>query len=149
MAKHGIATASTSTTLPAARPSKLSGQLLPERLGVSPSSMRCETEVPAGERGDDRVEVGDAYDDEPSESGPESDVSGSESDCCDDHADHDDVETVQCKGAIKPLAEADEYLDDDDWVSQAIHSEKLRRRHQDFKDQSQLDNPPPLVAAFT
>jgi len=128
----------------------------PRTLGVSPSSMRCETEVPADERGDDRVEVGDAYDDEPhehdasaAESGSESDGSGADSatESCDNH-DDTPVETVQCKGVIKPLAEADEYLDDDDWVSEAIHSEELRRRYQDFKDQAQLDNPPPIVAAF-
>ena len=126
----------------------------PRTLGISPSELRCETDVPLNER-DERVEVGDAYDDadtdadlDPDDAASGTDSASSDDDCCDD--DHDDtpVETVQCKGVIKPLSEADEYLNDDDWVSQTLHSEQLRRRYQDFQDQAQLDNPPPMVAAF-
>jgi len=126
----------------------------PRTLGISPSELRCETDVPLNER-DERVEVGDAYDDadtdadlDPDDAASGTDSASSDDDCCDD--DHDDtpVETVQCKGVIKPLSEADEYLNDDDWVSQTLHSEQLRRRYQDFQAQAQLDNPPPMVAAF-
>jgi len=124
----------------------------PKTLGVSPSSMRCETGVPVTERSDDVVEVGDAYDDD--------DLSASSEDTTSDSDDHDSdadgvesepepIETVTCKGVIKPLSKAEEYLNDDDWVEHTLHSEELRRHYQDFLDQAQLDNPPPLVAAFT
>jgi len=126
----------------------------PKTLGISPSSVRHEDDVPASSRTDDRVEVGDAYDDHDHD------------DCDHDHEDsHDDsgsgtdsnsdvdsegepVESVTCKGVIKPISEAEEYLEDDEWVSTAIHSSELRRHYQDFLDQAQLDNPPPMVAAF-
>jgi len=114
--------------------------------------MRCETGVPVTERSDDVVEVGDAYDDD--------DLSASSEDTTSDSVDHDNdadgvesepepIETVTCKGVIKPLSQAEEYLDDEEWVEETLHSEELRRRYQDFLDQAQLDNPPPMVAAFT
>ena len=125
----------------------------PRTLGVSPSSVRHESDVPASSRSDDRVEVGDAYDDHQNECDHDHD----HGDCDHDHDDGDTeaesepepIETVPCKGVIKPLSKADEYLDDDEWVADTIHSEELRRRYQDFLDQAQLDNPPPMVAAFT
>jgi hypothetical protein len=126
----------------------------PRTLGISPSRMRCETDVPLNERGE-RVEVGDAYDDadpDLDDAASEPDSASSDGDCeeegCDDPEQVEDVETVTCKGVIKPLAEADEVLEDDEWVAEAIHSEELRRRYQDFKAQAQLDNPPPMVSAF-
>jgi hypothetical protein len=116
--------------------------------------MRCETDVPLNERGE-RVEVGDAdddadpdLDDAASEPGSASSDGDCEEEGCDDPEQVEDVETVTCKGVIKPLAEADEVLEDDEWVAEAIHSAELRRRYQDFKAQAQLDNPPPMVSAF-
>jgi hypothetical protein len=122
----------------------------PRTLGVSPSDLRCKSEIPISER-HDRVEEADAYDDVDADASAESDAdaSSSDADCEDGEEPADDVQTVECKAPIKPLTEAEEFLEDDEWVKNAIHSESLKRRYQDFQAQSMLDNPPPMVAALT
>jgi hypothetical protein len=141
----------------------------PRTLGISPSRMRCETDVPVNAWRDDTVEVGDAYNDDVSDSdsdhaeddscesedteSEDSEPDDCESDECESE-DRDDgspteVQTVTCKGVIRPLADAGHYLDDEDWVQTTLHSDELRREYEDFQAEAQLDNPPPIVDAFT
>lgn len=121
----------------------------PRTLGISPGTLSCKTEIPRSERGD-RAEVGDAYDDADDLDATESpaDTADSDTDATTESKDGEDIETVECKSPIKPLAEAGELLEDDEWVDDAIHSEELRRRYQDFQAQAMLDNPPPMVESF-
>jgi len=114
----------------------------PTTLGVSKNSMRCETPIPSDEQADDAVEMTDTFD-----SGGDSEHDPS--DGCDGSGTADDDDLVDCKGAVKPITDAEEYLDDDEWVTESIYSHQLLRDFEEWKAKVSLDRPPPLLAAFS
>lgn len=110
----------------------------PRVLGVAPNAMRCETPVPDGEEAEEQIDRSAAYSSGSSE--------GCSGDCEHDHSSSGSSEggEVTCKGAIKPIWEADELLDDDDWIEQARYADQLERAYQEWQETPNLDRPPPI-----
>jgi hypothetical protein len=130
-------------------------KVAPKVLGISAKKIRCEASVEEAS-GDDLIDeynASDAATDDTTGEGV--DDAPADDTATDETADdtHDDTaegsELEKCKGALIPISEADNYLNDDDWVDRCPYSEQLRRAYQDFQDQAQLDNPPPMIAAFS
>jgi hypothetical protein len=121
----------------------------PKTLGIPAKEIRCESTDGDSEGG---IELLDEYTSSSDLDDDHDDHDCGDS-CDDDHDDHDDDrdpdEREMCKGALVPISEAPDYLDDDSWIEDCPHTDRLREAYQDFQDQSQLDNPPPMVAAFS
>jgi len=118
----------------------------PKTLGIPAKEIRCESTNRNSEGG---IELLDEY---TGSSDSADDLADGCNDSCDadDHDDNQDPdERDMCKGALVPISEAPDYLDDDDWIETCPHIDRLREVYQDFQDQAQLDNPPPMVAAFS
>ena len=120
----------------------------PKTLGIPAREIRCES---TGGDSEDGIELLDEYTSSSDLDDDHDDHDCGDS-CDDDHNDHDDDrepdEREMCKGALVPISEAPGYLDDDSWIEDCPHTDRLREAYQDFQDQSQLDNPPPMVSAF-
>ena len=122
-------------------------KVAPKVLGIPAKKIRCEASV---EDSSGEIDLLDEYssnsdDDDPDLTGDD----GSDDDATSDTDDHNDVDIEPCKGAIVPLSEAPKYLEDDEWIAAAPYSEHLRLRFEEWQDESQRDNPPPMVAAFS
>lgn len=116
----------------------------PTTLGVSSNNLRCESPIPESERRDDTIEPTESFDDCEAPSDSTASESGTN-----DNSSQDETEMKSCKAPLKPISEADEFLDDDDWLDDARYSDQLRREHQDWIALTRTDKPPPIVEAFT
>jgi hypothetical protein len=122
-------------------------KVAPKTLGVNPNDLRCGNPVPEDEKSDDSIDPTDLFDDADDTGGLDDDCSSDS--CSDEDHTHQEEPMAECKAPVKPITEADAFVDDEGWIERAIYSEQLRRAYDDWQDQSQLDNPPPLVQAFS
>jgi len=123
-------------------------KVAPTTLGIAPNTLRCEQPIPDHEQSDESIDPLESFDD--AESGTEGTAESCDhDDCADDHDESDGCEMVDCKAPIKPISEAAEYVEDDDWIETAMFSDQLIRTLDDWEDQSQMDTPPPMVQAFS
>lgn len=112
----------------------------PRLLGVAPNAMRCETPVPDGEEAEEQIDRSAAY----SSRGSEGCSEGCEHDHSSPGGGDEERGEVACKGAIKPIWEADDLLDDDDWMDQARYATQLEHAYQEWQATPELDRPPPM-----
>lgn len=114
----------------------------PRVLGVAPSALRCEATVPEGEEAEEQIDRGAAYE-------PSGDTDGSSASSGGCEHDHSDDGATTCKGAIKPIWEANDLLEDDDWCEQAHFSDQLKKKYQEWQQTPGLDRPPPIAAEWS
>lgn len=121
-------------------------KVAPTTLGVAPNTLRCETPIPRSEQRDETVDHTSSYDnDDAANTTSESSESGSaENDAAGEH----DDKMVSCKAPIKPISEAEEFVEDDDWIETARYSDQLTREFEDWIKLAETDRPPPMAAAF-
>ncbi|RJX47523.1 hypothetical protein [Halonotius pteroides] len=120
----------------------------PKTLGVNRNNLRCGTPLPSDEQPDESVDPSKSFDDY-ADSGDGDTANGNDTDH--DHADdHDHDGESACNAPIKPIWEAEDLLEDEQWVEDATYSDQLRRAFEEWESQGDYDNPPPspMVDAF-
>jgi hypothetical protein len=133
----------------------------PRVLGVSPNNLRCSQPVPDEEHQSDyqirrsaSYSTSDSSTDHDDEDKADSDAaddqvpdgnsSGQESSEGPTDDSHGDTGPM-CRGALRPISEAHRFLDDDDWVDDALFAEQLQRELNEWKATLDLDRPPPVA----
>jgi len=133
----------------------------PRVLGVKPNNLRCSQPVPDEEHQSDyQIRRSASYsssdsspdhDDEDegdssATDGEQPDGAGSEQGLSESSPDDSHGDTgPMCRGALRPISEAHRFLDDDDWVDDALFAEQLQRELNEWKATLDLDRPPPVA----
>jgi hypothetical protein len=127
----------------------------PRLLGIDPSRLRCEQPVAASEASEYQIDHRSAYADSGT-SGTGSETTAGDSAAADadadadrsTHPESDGRDKTICKGGLEHIAEAGEFLEDEEWVEEARYAEQLRRHYQEFIAAVNRDRPPPVAQAF-